>query len=107
MHVVRLDCPICDTSVNGVYVLPELARLNSEDQEFVAAFVLSGGSLKEMAKRYRVSYPTVRNRLDDLIARLREVREVIADAETPTAETEPAIAGKGAERVGEDAEEGD
>lgn len=82
MRVVRLDCPSCDTSVSGVYALPELARLSSEDQEFVTAFVLSGGSLKEMTKRYRVSYPTVRNRLDDLIARLRGIRESGAAIET-------------------------
>lgn len=73
--MVRLDCPNCDTSVSGVYALPELARLSSADQEFATAFVLSGGSLKEMAKRYRVSYPTVRNRLDDLIARVRGIHE--------------------------------
>ena len=35
------------------------------------SFVLSSGSLKEMAKLYRVSYPTVRNRLDELIAQLQ------------------------------------
>lgn len=34
------------------------------------AFILRSGSLKEMAKLYGVSYPTVRNRLDDLIANL-------------------------------------
>ena len=39
------------------------------------SFVLSSGSLKEMALRYRVSYPTVRNRLDDLIERLADIHE--------------------------------
>ena len=82
MRVVRLDCPNCDTSVTGVYALPELARLDGEDQEFVTAFVLSGGSLKDMAKRYRVSYPTVRNRLDDLIARLLGIQESGVSIET-------------------------
>ena len=39
------------------------------------SFVLSSGSLKEMALRYRVSYPTVRNRLDELIERLADINE--------------------------------
>ena len=39
------------------------------------SFVLSSGSLKEMALRYRVSYPTVRNRLDELIERLANINE--------------------------------
>lgn len=59
--------------MHGDYLLPALSRLGSEDQQFALAFILGSGSLKEMAKRYGVSYPTVRNRLDDLIARLKEI----------------------------------
>ncbi len=75
LRVVGLACPGCDTSVSGAYTLPPLARLSSNDQEFVMSFVLSSGSLKEMALRYRVSYPTIRNRLDDLIERLADIHE--------------------------------
>ena len=42
------------------------------------SFVLSSGSLKETARRYRVSYPTVRNRLDDLIAQLLKIDDSAA-----------------------------
>ena len=79
LQVVSLACPGCHTSVSGAYKLPALARLSDEDQEFILSFVLSSGSLKEMAKRYRVSYPTVRNRLDDLIARMIELGESALD----------------------------
>lgn len=48
-----------------------LNRLSAEDQEFVLRFVLASGSLKEVAARYGVSYPTIRGRLDQLIARLQ------------------------------------
>ena len=75
LQVKTLACPGCDTSVRGVYTLPALARLSSDDRKFVKSFVLDSGSLKDMARRYGVSYPTVRNRLDDLIARLREIDE--------------------------------
>ena len=61
--------------MQGDYLLPALSRLGSEDQQFALAFILSSGSLKEMAKLYGVSYPTVRNRLDDLIARLSAIIE--------------------------------
>ena len=59
--------------MHGDYPLPALSRLGDEDQQFALAFILGSGSLKEMAKRYGVSYPTVRNRLDDLIARLTRI----------------------------------
>ena len=71
-------CPACGTAVHGDFRLPALARLGSEDQQFALAFILRSGSLKEMAKLYGVSYPTVRNRLDELIARLGANVEALA-----------------------------
>ena len=56
--------------MHGDYLLPAVLRLGSEDQQFMLAFLLRSGSLKGMSRLYGVSYPTVRNRLDDLIARL-------------------------------------
>ena len=53
--------------------------LGEEDLAFVKRFVLASGSLKEVAQVYGVSYPTVRARLDRLIARV-EVADRHADA---------------------------
>lgn len=61
--------------MHGDFLLPALSRLGSEDQRFALAFILRSGSLKEMARLYGVSYPTVRNRLDELIARLGAIVE--------------------------------
>ena len=47
-----------------------MAELNEEDWQFVKRFVLASGSLKEMAKQYGISYPTVRLRLDRLIEKI-------------------------------------
>jgi len=51
--------------------LPALVRLPEDDQAFILQFFLTSGSLKEMASQLGISYPTVRNRLDDLIAKLK------------------------------------
>src|SRR5437879_696517 len=48
-----------------------LERLNDDDREFVLRFLLTSGSLKELAQAYGVSYPTIRARLDRLLERLR------------------------------------
>ena len=45
--------------------------LEADELSFVRRFVLSSGSLKEMAGEYGVSYPTIRQRLDELIAKIR------------------------------------
>ena len=56
---------------------------DDEDRAFVKRFILASGSLKEMARLYGVSYPTVRLRLDRLIAKINVVddREVTSDFE--------------------------
>ncbi len=47
-----------------------LGQLPREDLDLIVALVLESGSLKGLAKRYRVSYPTIRSRLDGVIRRL-------------------------------------
>lgn len=48
-----------------------MTGLEEEDVTFIKRFVLSSGSLKEMAAEYGVTYPTVRLRLDRLIQKIR------------------------------------
>ncbi len=51
--------------------LPQwLQALSEEDFAFMKNFVLASGSLKEIATLYKVSYPTVRLRLDKLIQKI-------------------------------------
>lgn len=53
-----------------------MAELEEEDVTFIKRFVLSSGSLKEMAGEYGVTYPTVRLRLDRLIQKIKMADEV-------------------------------
>ena len=52
------------TAIEGGFAVPELARLAAEDQVFVAAFIRSHGSIKEMEQVFGVSYPTIKARLN-------------------------------------------
>ncbi len=52
-----------------------LGRLESRDLDMVLALVLESGSIKGLAKSYGVSYPTMRQRLDQLIERARAAVE--------------------------------
>ena len=71
LQVKKLVCPECETEVEGLFDLPLLAALSIEDQSFILDFVKVGGSLKQMAENMKLSYPTIRNQLDDIIARLK------------------------------------
>ncbi|MBX0350558.1 DUF2089 family protein [Bacillus toyonensis] len=52
-----------------------ILNLDTEDIEFIKKFILSSGSLKEIAKIYDVSYPTVRTRLDRIIQKITISKE--------------------------------
>jgi len=45
--------------------------LGEDDLAFLKRFILSSGSLKELARIYGVSYPTVRLRLDRLMEKVK------------------------------------
>jgi hypothetical protein len=70
-----------DIAIEGAFALPRLANLTAEDQVFVAAFVRSHGSIKDMEQLFGVSYPTVKARLNRIAASL----EFIDEAPPPVA----------------------
>jgi hypothetical protein len=70
-----------DVAVEGRFALPPLAQLEAEDQVFVAAFVRSHGSIKQMERLFGVSYPTIKNRLNRIGDRLPSVE--VAPAAPP------------------------
>ena len=73
LKIKELLCEKCSTEIGGLFELPSLAKLSGEDQEFVVQFVKCSGSLKEMARLEKLSYPTVRNHLDNIIEQIKPV----------------------------------
>jgi hypothetical protein len=60
--------------------LPDwMSNLDEEDLSFIKKFMLSSGSLKEIARQYSVTYPTVRLRLDRLIQKIRIGEDVATE----------------------------
>lgn len=56
----------------AIDVVPEwMMNLDDEDLSFIKKFIISSGSLKEVANQYGVTYPTVRLRLDKLIQKIQ------------------------------------
>jgi len=73
MVVERIRLTDKDIAIEGCFGLPQLARLNLEDQIFIIAFVCSHGSIKEMEQVFGVSYPTIKARLNRISASLEFV----------------------------------
>ena len=52
--------------------VPEWIKgLSEEDWQFIKRLILASGSLKDVARDYGISYPTVRIRLNRLIKKVR------------------------------------
>ena len=71
LAIERLRCETCQTIVEGRFGWPRLARLTPDDQQVVELLILSSGSLKAVAKKLGISYPTMRKRLNELIKALQ------------------------------------
>jgi hypothetical protein len=70
-----------DIAIEGRFELPQLAKLNAEDQVFVTAFVRCHGSIKEMEQIFGVSYPTIKSRLNRIAQGLEFVETNVAPSQ--------------------------
>ncbi len=76
LHVTRLHCRNCDTSLEGHFSLGRLYSLTPEQLNFVEIFIRSEGKLNRVEQEIGMSYPAVRSRLREVIKALGyEVRE--------------------------------
>ena len=64
----------------AIEVVPEwMANFEDEDIIFIKKFLQASGSLKEIARQYDVTYPTVRLRLDKIIQKIQISEDISND----------------------------
>jgi hypothetical protein len=68
--VTKLSCTNCSTKLEGEFTSCKFCRLPGEQREFIEVFIKCRGNIKDVEKELRISYPTVRNRLDAAIEAL-------------------------------------
>ncbi len=67
MNVSRLECKVCQTTIEGDFEICSFCRLGKEQLKFVEVFIKSRGNIKEVERELGISYPTVRSKLDNVI----------------------------------------
>jgi hypothetical protein len=77
LEIRELACPACATVVRGRWMASPFSRLSADQQAFLALFVRSRGNLSEVERALGVSYPTVRAKLEEIIAALEESEPVV------------------------------
>ena len=70
LHVTRLHCRSCDTSIEGHFALGKFYHLSPQQLEFVETFVRCEGKIKRVEQEIGLSYPAVRARLNEVIRAL-------------------------------------
>ena len=78
--VTEVRCEGCSTEVRGRFTPGKLATLSEEQLTFVQIFLRARGNLSEIEKVLGISYPTIRNKLDEIIKVLNR-----GEAEGPAA----------------------
>jgi hypothetical protein len=70
MIVTSMQCRECDSSIQGRFIAGPFANLSYDQREFVELFVRNEGKINRMEAELGLSYPTIRNRLHEVIKAL-------------------------------------
>lgn len=68
--VTRIHCNDCDTTIESRFTGGPFSQLTQEQLEFVETFVRHEGKITRMETELGLSYPTIRNRLHEVIRAL-------------------------------------
>jgi hypothetical protein len=67
LTVSRYHCESCDTTIEGRFENSAFPGLTAEQMEFVKTFIRCEGKITRMETELSLSYPTIRNRLHEVI----------------------------------------
>ena len=70
LKIDSISCTECDMKMTGTFYVSGFSKLTPKQLEFVKAFIMCKGSIKEMEKELGISYPTVKSRLDEVAGAL-------------------------------------
>jgi hypothetical protein len=85
LDITRLNCPHCETSIEGRFEASKFDALTRDQSDFVEVFLKARGNIKEVERELGISYPTVRGRLEQVIQALGYRPEPIPDETASTA----------------------
>ncbi len=86
--ITACECTECGLEMRGEFRPPQFAMLSDDQLTFVRHFLRARGNLSELEKVLGVSYPTIRNKLDEINKTL-DAAEAAANHPRPEAEADP------------------
>jgi hypothetical protein len=85
LMITHLHCPHCRTTLEGKFIFPHspFGKLSSEQLHFLLSFIRCEGKFNRMEEELSLSYPTLRNRFDDVLQAMEFEAEVPITALAP------------------------
>lgn len=83
LHITRLTCPNCLSEITGNFAPCRYCSLSERQKLFLDTFLKSRGNIREVERTLSVSYPTVKNMLEDLLSALFPQEEAPPDRPDP------------------------
>jgi len=74
VYITGLECFECGVKIGGKFKPTAFGMLSQDDQNFIISFFNNNGSIKEMEKDFRVSYPTIKKRI-------KKIQQALENAE--------------------------
>ena len=70
LHIKELECDHCGTEFKGDFEICDICKLPQDQIDFIKIFIKNQGNIKEVEKDLNISYPTVKNKLNQIIRSL-------------------------------------
>jgi hypothetical protein len=96
--ITEIKCAHCQLLMRGEFSPGPFSALSEEQFTFVRAFLRARGNLSELEKVLGISYPTIRNKLDEINAALDQGEPVVQANQEPAPTTPPTTAPVSSER---------
>jgi hypothetical protein len=64
--ITECKCPACQLQMRGEFQSKQLSALSDDELAFVKVFLSARGNLTEVERVLGISYPTIRNKLDEI-----------------------------------------
>ncbi len=97
LAVTRLECRSCGTTIEGSFMSSPFAQLTLDQLTFLETFIRCEGKLNRMEGELSLSYPTIRNRLHEVIRAL---------GYSPSGDADPRLSDDERQKILEDLNQG-
>jgi len=90
--ITECKCPACQLQMRGEFQSGQLSTLSDDELTFIKVFLTARGNLTEVERVLGISYPTIRNKLDEInnaLNRTNDVNEIRQKKLSNTLETNP------------------